>query len=172
MLASSTLMYAVHWFVYNSIKLSLPDYLRVGFDCAHYALWVLLPVTGWVAESWLGRYRTIVVGLIICTITLFPLQVVFIMLNLDWIPIPAFVLAIGSLAFGTCGIGGLYTNMLPFTLDQMIGASAEELSAAVQWYLWGFFLGELVSNMRWCTGVYHLLLYYTFPAYFQRSCLH
>ena len=38
MLASSTLLYAVHEFVYESIKLSLPDYLRVGFDCAHYAL--------------------------------------------------------------------------------------------------------------------------------------
>ena len=101
-LASSTLLYAVHEFVYDSIKLSLPDYLRVGFDCAHYALWVLLPVTGWVGESWLGRYRAIVVGLIICTIALFLLQVAFIMLNLEWTPILAFVLAIGSLAFGTC----------------------------------------------------------------------
>ena len=58
-----------NWFVCDSIKLSLPDYLRVGFDCAHYAFYVLLPVTGWVGESWLGRYRAIVVGLIICTIT-------------------------------------------------------------------------------------------------------
>ena len=49
-LASSALLYAVHWFVYDRIKLSLPDYLRVGFDCAHYAFYVLLPVTGWVGE--------------------------------------------------------------------------------------------------------------------------
>ena len=149
-LASSTMLYAVHEFVYNSIRLSLPDYLRVGFDCAHYALWVLLPVTGWVAESWLGRYRAIVAGLIICTITLFLLQAVFIILNLDWNPIPAFVLAIASLAFGTCGVGGFYTSMLPFTLDQMIGASAEELSAAIQWYLWGFFGGMFAVKMSLC----------------------
>ena len=33
--------------VYDSIKLSLPaDFLRVGSDCAHYVLWVLLPATG------------------------------------------------------------------------------------------------------------------------------
>ena len=110
MLASSTLLSVVHEFVYDSIELSLPDYLRVGFYCAHCGLLVLLPVTGWVGESWLGRYRTIVVGLITCTITLFMLQVAFIMLNLDWNPIPAFVLAIGSLAFGTCGFGGLYIH--------------------------------------------------------------
>ena len=101
MLVSSTLLYAVYEFVYNSIKLSLPDYLRVGFDCTQLALYVLLPVTGWVGESWLGRYRAIVVGLIICTITLFLLQVAFIMLNLEWTPIPAFILTIVSLAFGT-----------------------------------------------------------------------
>ena len=44
------------------------------------------------------------------------------------------------LALGTIGTGSLYTNMLPFTLDQMIGASAEELSAVVQWYYWGFLI--------------------------------
>ena len=60
-----TLLYAVHWFVCDSIKLSLPGYLRVGFDCAHFALYALLPVTGWVGESWLRRYQPIVVGLII-----------------------------------------------------------------------------------------------------------
>ena len=150
MLAASTLLYAVHDFVYDSIKLSLPGYLRVGFDCAHNALYVLLPVTGWVGESWLGRYRAIVVGLIICTITLLLFQVTFVMLNLDWTPIPAFVLAIGSLAFGICGIGGFYTNMLPFAFDQMIGAPAEDLSAAVQWYLWGFFVGMFASNLVRC----------------------
>ena len=76
MLASSTLLYAVHEFMCDSIKLSLPDYLRVGFDCAHYALWVLLPVTGWVGESWLGKYLAI---------TLFLLQVIaIILLNLEW----------------------------------------------------------------------------------------
>ena len=51
-LASSTLLHAVHEFVYVSIKLSLPYYLRVGSDCANYASYTcFLPVTGWVCES-------------------------------------------------------------------------------------------------------------------------
>ena len=41
----------------------------------------------------------------------------------------------GFVIIGVIGMRSLYTNMLQFTLDQMIGASAEELSAAVQWYL-------------------------------------
>ena len=154
MLASSAMLYSTHTLVYESINASLPGYLRVGFDCVHYVLWVLLPVTGWVAESWLGRYRTIAIGLIICTITLLMLQVAFILLNLKWTPIPAFVLAIVSLTFGTCGIGGFYTNLLPFALDQMIGASAEELSAAVQWHSWGFVLSILIRNILPCIFVH------------------
>ena len=132
-LALSALLYAVHWFVYHWQYLL--DHLRVWLDCAHYVLRALLLVTGWVAESWLGRYRAIFVGLLLLTI-------VFVLLNIDMDQIPAFVLAIRSLVFGTCGIGGFYTIMLPFTLDQIrdysyyvpvwiisdqiIGASAEE----------------------------------------------
>ena len=65
-------------------------------------------------------------------------QVAFVMLQFNWTPIPALVLAIVSLSIGIIGIGSFYTIMLPFALDQIIGASAEQLSAAVQWYCWGF----------------------------------
>ena len=34
-----------------------------------------------------------------------------------------------------------YTNTLPFIIDQMIGASANDISAIVQWYYWSFSLG-------------------------------
>ena len=57
------------------------------------------------------------------------------------------LLIIAALIIGTIGIGSLYTNMLPFTLDQMIGASAEELSAVVQWYWWGSNIGIADSKI-------------------------
>ena len=153
MIASTCLLYAVQCFAYDGIKMSLPEHLWLGLDCTHWALWVLLPVTGWVAESWLGRYRSFVVGLLMCTITLFLMEVAFTMLNFGWNPTQALVLVIGSLIFGTLGIGGLYTNMLPFTLDQMIGASAEELSAIVQWYYWGFNIPLLIRNILPCVPI-------------------
>ena len=147
MLALSALLYAVQWFVYYSIKISLSDHLSFWLDCVHYALWMLLPVTGWVAESWLGRYRAIFVGLILSTVPFLILQVVFVLLNIYVDQISAFVLAIGSLVFGTSSAGCFYTIMLPFTLDQLIGASAEELSAAVHWYFWGFNFSPLLKHI-------------------------
>ena len=42
--------------------------------------------------------------------------------------------------------------MLPFALDQMIEASAEELSAAVQWHYWGFYIALLIKHILECVN--------------------
>ena len=143
----SGLLYAVHWFLYASIALILPDEYERLSDYAHVVFWVLLPVTGWIAESWLGRYRAIVVGLILSLVTVLTAQAGFVMLQFEWTPIPAFTLLVIGLLLGTFSIGSFYTIMLPFALDQMIGASAEQLSAVVQWYCLGVGVGDLLDKI-------------------------
>ena len=152
-LLMSGLLYAVHQFVYAGIYHSLPDNLKLALDYVHAALYVLLPVTGWVAESWLGRYRAIVVGLVLTLATTLTLQAAFVMLQFDWTPIPAFVVIVVGLAIGTFGFGSFYSIMLPFALDQMIGASAEDISATVQWYYWGFDIALLLKDMHKCVPI-------------------
>ena len=153
MLLMSGLLYAVHWFVYAAIFLSLPDNLKLALNYVHVALLVLLPVTGWVAESCLGRYRAIAVGLVLSLVIVLAAPVTFVMLQIDWTPIPAFVLIVVGLVIGTFGIGSFYTITLPFALDQMIGASAEELSAAVQWFCWGFDIALLLVHILQCVPI-------------------
>ena len=152
-LIMSGLLYAVHWLVYSAIDLCFTGTLRITLDFTHCALWMWLPVTGWVAESWLGRYWAIVVGLITCTATLPLLHVAFVMLHLDWTPIPALVLTITAFTFLTLSAGSFYTQKLPFTLDQMIGASAEHFSAVVQWYCWGFTISLFLKDILLCVPI-------------------
>ena len=159
MLLMSGLLYATHWFLYSAVAFSFSDNIKLALDYVHVALFVLLPVTGWVAESWLGRYRAIAVGLVLSLVTILTLQAAFVMLQFDWTPIPAFVLTVVGLVFGAFGIGSFYTIMLPFALDQMIGASAEELSAAVQWYCWGFDVGPLLKDILQCVPIPNQLQY-------------
>ena len=39
-------------------------------------------------------------------------------------------------AFNSLGKAAIYANILPCITDQMIGASGDELSAAVHWWFW------------------------------------
>ena len=155
-LLMSGLLYAVHWLLYSVIAFTLPHWLALEY--VHVVLFVLLPLLGWVAESWLGRYRAIVVGLVLSSVTILTVQAAFVMLQFDMTHIPVFVLLVIGLLIGTFGIGSFYTTMLPFALDQMIGASAEEISATVQWYCWGFDIALLLKDVLQCVPIPNQLL--------------
>ena len=104
-------------------------------------LWVLLPVAGWMGDSFLGRYRAIIVGVFLAIPSFLILLCATVMLQFNWTPIPAIALLCVYTLVITCSMGSVYTNTLPFIIDQMIGASADDISAIVQWYYWSFSLG-------------------------------
>ena len=93
------------------------------------------------------------------SVTILTLQVAFVMLQFDWTPIPVFILLVISMPIGIFGFGSFYTVMLPFTLDQMIGASAEQLGAAVHWFFWGFNNGVLLKDVLECVPIPNQLQY-------------
>ena len=107
-----------------------------------YVLWILLllPVAGWIGDSLLGRYRAILAGVFVPMLSFLILLCATVMLQFNWTPIPAIALCL-NLTVTACSMGSLYTNMLPFIIDQMIGASADDISAIVQWYYWSITLG-------------------------------
>ena len=146
-LVMNGLLYAAHWFVFYVFCLQFTGINRnFVLEITQYVPWMLLPVTGWVTESWLGRYRAIVTGLIMCTLSIILMQVAFMTLQFFNELVSMLIIA-AALIICTIGGGSLYTNMLPFTLDQMIGASAEELSAVVQWYWWGWITDNEYSSL-------------------------
>ena len=105
------------------------------------ALWVLLPVAGWMGDSYLGRYRAITAGVILTMLSFLILLGAFVMLQFNWTPIPAIVLVCVYMLVSTCSMGCFVINMLPFIIDQMIGVSADDISAIVQWCFWSLSLG-------------------------------
>ena len=67
--------------------------------------------------------------------------VCYVMLQFNWAPIPVFIILCICILVTTCSMGMFAISMLPFVIDQMIGASADDISAVVQWYYWSYSLG-------------------------------
>ena len=97
---------------------------------------------------------------------------VFIMLQFSWTVIPAYVILCTALPIATVAVGIFYTNLLPFILDQMIGASAEELSAAVHWYYWGFNLGPLTLYLLQCIPIWSIMVQHNNSSYHPPHTCH
>ena len=127
----------------------LNDYL-VNF---YSGLLVLLPVAGWIGDSLLGRYRAITVGFVLLTIEFLVFLGAFILLQLNWSPVIAFLLLFCSLPLVIFGLGTVFTNSLPFIIDQMLGATADDISAAVEWYYWAAVTGFLIQNFPVCLSL-------------------
>ena len=141
LLVWSILLSAAGGFIVTTITQIV--FLLTNQIMAWIGLWVLLPVAGWMGDSFLGRYRAIVVGVFVTMLSFLILLCATVMLQFNWTPITAIiatVLYLNMLVI-VCSMGNIYTNTLPFIIDQMIGASADDISAIVQWYYWSFSLG-------------------------------
>ena len=150
------LISAAHWFMYFSLLLALPVEYQFTFSISYHGLWLLVPLTGWLGDAYLGRYQAISFGLVLSQIAVLMWLVAFILLQFSWAPVPlAFTILCIGLLIGTVGFGSFYANLLPFTLDQMIGATGEELSAAAHWYYWTMYVGLFIVDAPYCVPVWN-----------------
>ena len=110
-------------------------------------LFLLLPVVGWVGDSLLGRYRAIIAGFFSLTVAFLTFLSAFVMFQFKWAQILVVIMLCVSQLMNLFGLGSICTNMLPFMIDQMIGASADDIGAAVQWNFWTFAIGSLTQYL-------------------------
>ena len=108
---------------------------------------------GWL----LGRYRVIIAGLFLLTVAFLTLLSTFVMLQFNCTQIPAIIMLCVSQLMNIFGLWSIYINMLPFMIDQMIGASADDIGAAVQWCFWTFTIGLLTQYLV-CLPIPQLLV--------------
>ena len=101
------------------------------------------PIGGLIADVWIGRYRVIVISGYICLLawllTVIGYSLRWYIHNELYIPVSIIILTIACL-FLVSGSAGIQSNILPFNIDQMMGASGDELSAVIQWHIFGTFI--------------------------------
>ena len=126
---------------------SLFDQYFVWFSLT---LLIFLPLFGWIADAWIGRYKTILYGLysLVIGCVLFTASVI-----INYLLVKRIFLIL-SIAFHLFGMTAIYANNLPFIIDQMIGASSDELSAAVHWWYWSSNFSNVVTRNIFCALQY------------------
>ena len=115
------------------------------------SVYLLYPLIGWTADAKFGRYKLILVSL--CTISLVILfETIAHGFTLSHVYSQTVVYVIEHLMIyiTILGFGGIHANMMPFLVDQLLGASGEQLSAVIHWYFFSLYFGLLVDVVVSC----------------------
>ena len=113
----------------------------------YYLILPLYLVIGLVADVCVGRYRVMVTSIYCAFVGWLILCVSFYITQSDIAQ--ATLITIGFLV-GTAGAAGIQSIAVPFNIDQLIGATADELSNVIYWHCFGYPLGNALVRMMSC----------------------
>ena len=105
-----------------------------------YVLYIFL---GLLTDVCIGRYRAIMIGIIVCFISWIITGTAF---ALNYY---GFILWIVPAIFQYTGYVSFLTNVIQYNIDQLIGASANELSTIIYWNIAAVPVGFIFSDWLW-----------------------
>lgn len=122
----------------------------------------LHPLIGWLADTKLGRNKTISLGLWLSWIGT-AIQIISLCLHYDtckpkWLfNIATYVLSLGALVFIIVGIACYQSTVLAYGLDQLPDASTVQVRKFIHWLTWGFFVGLFFNylNVTHAIGIFN-----------------
>ena len=133
-------------------------------------VYLFYPLAGWLADTFFGRYKTIVTSMwivFLSTLTMTVLITLHYIFPEDAHYFHQYVFPFVFVLM-TIGLAGFQANMIPFGTDQLQDAPGKELIAFVSWYVWTIYLsrGANLSYNFACVDVEHNL------QVLVRSCAH
>uniref|UniRef100_A0A1X7UQA6 Major facilitator superfamily (MFS) profile domain-containing protein n=1 Tax=Amphimedon queenslandica TaxID=400682 RepID=A0A1X7UQA6_AMPQE len=89
------------------------------------------PLFGLLADVWIGRYKAILSGIVLCFISWIILGIAFIVES--FFASIAVLWTFFSFAYITffCGNSSFTANIIQYNIDQLVGASADELNSVI-----------------------------------------
>ena len=114
--------------------------LDLSLDIKYLAL-MFYPLGGLIADTCVGRYKMLVCSIIYSFVTwiIFVILCLFMWMQQDLEMSTLSHISLGFLFILYIGPAGFQSNVIPFNIDQLMGASGDELSATIYWHsLWTF----------------------------------
>ena len=127
----------------------LPDVktIEVEHQVAFILYAIFCPLAGWLADVYFGRYKVMRAGLWLMWVG----SIAGVLAQIIKLEVPETgnilyysVMVLAAIVF-TIGHSAFIVNTLPFGTDQMLDASAEEISAFVYWFVWSVYVGNVIA---------------------------
>ena len=120
-------------------------------------MFLFIPLAGWIGDVKRGRYKTLKGSLLFLTImSLIPIAVSCVNLVLLKHPalfthsgakVVAIVLLFFLVVVSIIGFVSFAANVIPFAMDQLRDAPAQDSSVFISWYVWTLYLGLLTNQL-------------------------
>eukprot|EP00731_Ephydatia_muelleri_P029980 Em0021g503a len=118
-------------------------YLLIGTSLPQ----LFYPIAGWMADACVGRYKVTKISIWLVYIGhcvfFFPFLFLQLIEKLQYVYI---IFPVAYLVINV-GLAGFRTNIIQFGMDQMVDASASQLSAFIHWYYWSTYVGSATASM-------------------------
>ena len=117
---------------------------------------VLLVFAGWLTDIYFGRYKVMRVSIWFMWLGSVCGTLLLMIYSLSPHNALKYISVIVAYSCVTIGLSGLNVNVIPFGTDQILGASSEEISAFIHWFVWSMYTGiasGYMVNFLPCTGM-------------------
>ena len=127
-----------------------------------FSVQLLYPILGWLADAKIGRYKAIVCSMVLMSVGCVCLAVAWTVSNWYGPSQDNLIVDIVLLSCMLCAkvsVSSFRAVSLPFIIDQMIGASGDQLATAIDWYVWGtYFIPAVTPWAQFSVETSHLLV--------------
>ena len=141
------------------IRRFIASYLTENFPTSWYKYglfilacsgWFAFPLFGLLADVWIGRCKAILIGIVLCFIAWIVIGIGFIVdIYLDSETVLYSIYSIGFI-FHFCGLSSFTANIIQYNIDQLVGASADELNSVIYWHILPEPLVSLLYHLFHC----------------------
>ena len=131
---------------------------NIVFNNGYCMLFFMFSLLGLIADVWTGRYKIIFTGIFLCLFA-WILSGVDFNIAAYWPNNPSFSV-IYALAYLSAVVGytAFRANIIQFNIDQLVGASADELSAIIYWHSFIMPATSTVFELGRCSFNFFLIL--------------
>ena len=119
----------------SSTEVAPATWYKYGFVILTCFGYCSFPFLGLLADVWIGRYKAILIGIVLCFISWIIIGIGFVVDSYFGSKIILYSVYGLAYFFQFSGFSGFSANIIQYNIDQLVGASADELTSVIYWHI-------------------------------------